>query len=131
MDSYMAVTAHFIDKSTWSRKSVVRECLPFPEKHSAENISKAIDRSINNYNLNGKVYLVVRDNAANVVKAMDVSGLNHVGCFLHALHLIISNSMKRSAEDNNEDSFVIEKVFVSFNNFICKTVRFVLKLLRL
>jgi len=29
--------------------------------------------------------LVVRDNAANIVKAVNDGGLKHVGCFLHGV----------------------------------------------
>lgn len=93
VDAYMAITVHFISRDSWERKIVVLECLPFPEKHTAKNISRVLRRVLDEYKLSKKLHLVVRDNAINVVKAMEIGKYEHVGCFLHALHLVVEKNL--------------------------------------
>lgn len=93
VDSYMAFTVHFVHQSLWARKVVVLDCVPFPERHTAANIQKALQKVLDEYSLSEKLHLIVRDNGANVVKAMELGGFENVGCFLHATHLIVENSL--------------------------------------
>lgn len=93
VDSYMSFTVHFIHQSLWVRKVVVLDCMPFPERHTAENIKKALQKVLDDYGLSGKLHLIVRDNGTNVVKAMQLGGFKNVGCFLHAIHLIVQKSL--------------------------------------
>ena len=85
MDAYMALTIHFIKKATWQRKSAVLQCLPFAESHTAENLLLALESAFSEYKIRERLHLVVRDNAANIVKAVNDGGLKHVGCFLHGV----------------------------------------------
>ena len=56
---------------------------------------------ISEWNLNKKIHLVVRDGGANIVKALHLSGLESITCFLHILHLVVSNALtcQRSISD--------------------------------
>ena len=95
MDAYMALTIHFIKKATWQRKSAVLQCRTFAESHTAENLLLALESAFSEYKIKKRLHLVVRDNAANVVKAVNDGGLKHVGCLLHGLHLVVTNSLKK------------------------------------
>ena len=95
MDAYMALTIHFIKKAAWQRKSAVLQCLPFAESHTAENLLLALESAFSEYKIRERLHLVVRDNAANIVKAVNDGDLKHVGCFLHGLHLVVTNSLKK------------------------------------
>ena len=39
------------------------------------------------------VHMIIRDNAANMVKAMVDGGYSHFGCFAHSLQLIVHDSV--------------------------------------
>jgi len=91
VDSYMSVTVHYISP-TWDRKIVTLDCLPFPEKHTAENIAKIMQRTLDDFSLSDKLHLIVRDNASNVVKSMELGRFASSGCFLHGLNLVVSNN---------------------------------------
>ena len=39
------------------------------------------------------MFTCVCDNASNMVNGVNNAGLTHLGCFLHILHLIITNSI--------------------------------------
>ena len=95
MDAYMALTIHFIKKATWQRKSAVLQCLPFAESHTAENLLLVLESAFSEYKIRERLHLVVRDNAANIVKAVNDGRLKHVRCFLHGLHLVVTNSLKK------------------------------------
>ena len=77
------------------RKSAVLQCLPFAESHTVENLLLALESPFSEYKIRERLHLVVRDNAANIVKAVNDGGLKHVGCFLHGLHLVVTNSLKK------------------------------------
>ena len=71
MDAYMALTIHFIKKATWQRKSAVLQCRTFAESHTAENLLLALESAFSEYKIKERLHLVVRDNAANIVKSRE------------------------------------------------------------
>lgn len=93
MDAYMAVTVHYIDNKTWTRKSLVVACIPFKQNHTAANLALMLEGVLTDFGLLRKVHVVVRDNGINVVNALEQANFNHVGCFLHGLHLVVKNSI--------------------------------------
>ena len=95
MDAYMSVTIHFIMQRSWEKKSMVLECLSFNESHSSENLIKAFLQSVFlEFGIENCTHAIVRDNAANIVKVTNEDGWKNLGCFLHGLHLVITNSLK-------------------------------------
>ena len=68
--------------------------MPFAESHTAENLLLALESTFSEYKIRDRLHLVVRDNAAKIVKAVNDGGLKHIGCFLHDLHLV-TNSLKK------------------------------------
>ena len=94
MDTYMSVTVQFILQKVWDKKSMVLECLPFKENHTSENLIKALQSAFLEYDIENSIHAIVQDNAANIVKATNEGGWKNIGCFLHGLHLVVTNSLK-------------------------------------
>ena len=90
-DSYISLTLHFLNDS-FEQKMVVLGCFPFNAEHSAANILKMVEENVAEFDITDKIHCFVRDNAANMVAAFDISVWSHVGCFLHILQ-VISNGL--------------------------------------
>lgn len=72
----MAITIHFVD-SNFLLKSVLISCSPlFNESPTSINLSKQIKKSIEEWNLEGKIELTVSDNASNIKNALSLLQLN-------------------------------------------------------
>ena len=64
----------------------------FPGSHTGENIAKMFEAMFKEWLIEKeRVHLIVRDNAANVVKAMKDGGYADLGCFAHTLQLYNSS----------------------------------------
>jgi len=85
--SFIAITAHYLD-TDFNFKSVLLECVAFEESHTSHNLKVKIESVITDWELNGKVVLVVSDNAYNIVGAITNLKLKHFGCFAHSLNLL-------------------------------------------
>ena len=66
---------------------MVLECLPFNESHSSENLIKALQSVFLEFGIENCIHAIVRDNAANIVKATNKGGWKNLGCFLHDIWL--------------------------------------------
>ena len=91
MDSFIGLTGHFIT-SQFERHTCVLRCQHFPNSHSGENITAIIKKITSDYKIKPhKMFTCVSDNASNMINGTNNAGLTHLGCFLHILHLIITN----------------------------------------
>lgn len=93
MESFITVTAHFIDKA-WKLVTVNLVTAPFEEKHTAENLLTFLKNQTDSWNITHKVTLAVSDNAANILRALRLSPWDNFGCNAHKLNLIVQNAMK-------------------------------------
>lgn len=80
-------------RETWERKALVIECVPFPKHHTAENLADELMTVLHELQAAENVHLIVRDNATNIVNATALMGFSSTGCFLHGLHLAVTNSL--------------------------------------
>lgn len=87
-DSYIAVTAHFVNKQ-FDLQSVLLECSEVTERHTGIHLSEVLQRIITEWQLDGKVVLVVSDNANNIKNAINILRLKHLGCFAHTINLVV------------------------------------------
>ncbi|CAH0562953.1 unnamed protein product [Brassicogethes aeneus] len=93
--NFMAVTAHFINEN-FKNQSMLLDCSSFGETHTSQNLSKELKRVILEWNLEGKILMVISDNAANIRKAIkDELKLNHLGCYAHTINLVAQDELKQ------------------------------------
>ncbi|XP_065109329.1 zinc finger BED domain-containing protein 4-like [Paramisgurnus dabryanus] len=67
-----------------------------------ESIAAAMEMMLNTWKIDkSKVHVVLRDNATNVIKAMNCLGVPSLGCFAHTLQLIVNEGLlsQRSVSD--------------------------------
>lgn len=57
-----------------------------------------MDNLITEFNIQGKVYCIVTDNASNAVCAVDKLKLRHLPCFVHSLNLVVENIITKIPE---------------------------------
>nr|CAI5851084.1 unnamed protein product [Callosobruchus analis] len=80
-ENFLEVTAHFIE-SKFEVQSVLLDCVSFSVSHTK-------------WNLEGKILIVISDNAANMKKAInDELPLKNFGCYAHTINLIAQDSLK-------------------------------------
>lgn len=75
--SYMGITAHFLEDA--HIRSVLLGLKTLSSSHTAENIRESLRKTINEWNLEGKVNCIVTDNASNMVNAIRLLGVTHLG----------------------------------------------------
>lgn len=99
-DSFISFTAHWIDND-YNYKHIVLNARHFPGSHNSENISRMLNNMIMEWNLKNKIYLVIRDSGSNIVKGVKDTNLKSESCFLHNLHLIVTDALnsQRAVKD--------------------------------
>ena len=91
--SLMSLTAHWLSQK-FERKSAILFAQPFDSSHTGEAICKMVLQMLQLWELGKeRIHLVIRDNAANMVKGMTDAGLPDLGCFAHTLQLVIHDGI--------------------------------------
>jgi len=94
VDSYISLTAHYIDEK-FNRHLLVLDTLLVSERHTAQNLLSKILAMLEAWEINQKrVTCFVRDNAANITAATREGGFCHIGCVDHTLQLVITDGLK-------------------------------------
>lgn len=64
--SFLAVTAHWIDKATWTLKEVIIGFEPVNGPHTGENLAAVFIDVLEEFDLGKKLFTVTTDNASNM-----------------------------------------------------------------
>ena len=89
----LSLTAHWLTES-FERMSAVLNVLPLDESHTGQYLAKKYEEMLASWKIPlNEVHLVLRDNAANMVKAMRDSALPSFGCFAHSLQLVVNDEV--------------------------------------
>jgi len=89
--AFVGVSAHWI-RNAWEHTFAVLNCEEFSGKHTGENMAAKFESVLNEWNIpKESVHVVIRDNAANTVKAFECAALSSFGCSLHTLQLAIND----------------------------------------
>ncbi|XP_036340468.1 zinc finger BED domain-containing protein 1-like [Rhagoletis pomonella] len=90
--SYIAVTAHFIDKNT-TLCSALLCCRELDCSHTGENLYGFLKEVTANWGISNKVAAIVTDNAANALSGVRLGEWRSIGCFAHLLNLIVQKAI--------------------------------------
>lgn len=93
VDSYMAVTIHFISDS-WEMQSWCLGCAAMHSDHTGENIREVLEETvIQTWKLDmARLSGITTDNASSNIKAFKEKPYHWVPCFGHNLHLAVNKS---------------------------------------
>lgn len=93
-DSFMGVTAHFIDEK-FELKSVLLEVCLFEGSHTSINLATELNRIVSDWKLQDKILLTISDNASNIKKAIIYDlAWKHYGCLAHTINLVAQDGLK-------------------------------------
>lgn len=82
--AYMTVTAHFV-KPDWEMVNLVLQTRELPGQHTSQHLADAIQQCCVEWFILKPP--VTTDNAANVVKAVNILTFQHIPCLAHTLNL--------------------------------------------
>lgn len=91
-DSFISLTSHITDKD-FNYSHAVLNAKHFPGSHKSEHISRILLDIITEWDISAKIYIVVRDGGKNIVKGVNDANLESESCFLHNLHLIVTDAL--------------------------------------
>ncbi|GJT27013.1 zinc finger BED domain-containing protein RICESLEEPER 2-like protein [Tanacetum coccineum] len=124
-DSYMCVTAHWIEPGTWQMMKRVISFEEFPSPHTGGALFKMLTKVLTNFNLEDKVMSITLDNASNNTSAMDKLKLKyeppmggrfyHSRCVAHIINLVVQAGLEVPAIDAIRESFktMLKDIFKS------------------
>ncbi|XP_048020934.1 E3 SUMO-protein ligase ZBED1-like [Megalobrama amblycephala] len=92
-ESYMSVTAHYIDE-LWNLVSYVLQTTEVQTDHRSVSLAEMLTKAMEEWGLLSKDPAIVTDNAANMICAVEITGLTHVGCFEHIINLASQAGLK-------------------------------------
>ncbi|OWZ19984.1 Zinc finger BED domain-containing hypothetical protein [Phytophthora megakarya] len=94
----MALTIHYLTKDFDSRVWAL-EVEHFPGKHSGIAISAETTKAMERWGLDkNRCSMLLRDSAANVTLAGDITGVRHMSCLAHTMHLVVAGSLQVKKE---------------------------------
>lgn len=99
--SMLSLTAQWLDEDFNLQQAMLhaQEC---PGSHTAAMICQAFNTMLAHWNITkDQVHVVLRDNARNMIKAMEECGLASLGCVAHTLQLAVNEAVlsQRSIAD--------------------------------
>lgn len=89
-ESYMSVTAHYIDEE-WNLISYVLQTTEVETDHRSASLAEMLTAALEEWGLMSKDPAIV---AANMVRAVEIMGLSHIGCFAHIINLASQAGLK-------------------------------------
>ncbi|GJY89217.1 zinc finger BED domain-containing protein RICESLEEPER 2-like protein [Tanacetum coccineum] len=123
--SYMCVTAHWIEPSTWQMMKRVISFEEFSSVHSGTNLKYMLEKVFVMYGLKEKIMSITLDNASNNTSAMDKLKLKydppmggrfyHSRCVAHIINLVVQAGLKVPIINQMKESFkqMLKDVFKS------------------
>ena len=91
--SLLSLTAHWLTDN-FLKKSAVLHVQPLEDSHTGVYLAEVYKKMFDNWKVRAnQIHLVLRDNAANMVKAMREASLPSFGCFAHSLQLVVEDGV--------------------------------------
>lgn len=91
----ISLTAHWFDEKASNMQHAILNASEFPGSHTGERIALKLHEMLHNWSITTThVHLILRDNAANMLKGLDDAELPNVGCFIHTLQLVVLDGLE-------------------------------------
>lgn len=118
IEALMSLTAHYVN-TEWERVQVVLNVKAMTGSHTATYISDLFLEMLKEWAIDPKrVLLVLRDNSANVVKAMKVMEMPGLSCCAHTLQLVVQDALA-SQRVVGDVLARLKRCATHFNHSIC------------
>ncbi|GJX15972.1 zinc finger BED domain-containing protein RICESLEEPER 2-like protein [Tanacetum coccineum] len=133
--SYLCVTAHWIEPSTWQMMKRVIAFEDFPIPHTGGRLARMLRNTFVRFNLVDKVLSITLDNASNNTSAIDKLKLKyeppmegrfyHSRCVAHIINLVVQEGLKVKSINAIKESFktMLKDVFKSGGTNFQKYIR--------
>ncbi|XP_077972379.1 zinc finger BED domain-containing protein 4-like [Styela clava] len=93
-ESLISLTVHFIN-CNWERFQIVLNIKAMHGSHTGEYIGTTFLDLLQQWNIDkNRVFLVLRDSGANMVKGLNMVELPNLSCFAHSLQLVINDGLQ-------------------------------------
>ncbi|XP_036067644.1 zinc finger BED domain-containing protein 4-like [Oryzias melastigma] len=99
--SLLSLTAQWVDSAFVLRHATLH-AQEFRGSHTAERIKEAVEKMLTNWGIDKqRVHVILRDNAANMKRAMSEMGVRSAGCVAHLCQLCVHEGVlaQRSVTD--------------------------------
>lgn len=96
-ESYMGVTAHFIDDKT-KLCSILLTYEAYDDWQTSENLCEFLKNAMREWDISHKVTAIVSDNASNIINTVKLGQWRSIGCFVHTLNLVIQTATKEISD---------------------------------
>ncbi|CAH1107057.1 unnamed protein product [Psylliodes chrysocephalus] len=106
--SFIAVTAHYIDTERVKLCSNLLGCLEYNDSHTGANLCQFLRDEMLKWNIQNKVGAVVSDNAANILLAVHLGGWRSIGCFAHSLNLTVQSGIEQISDTVKKVKDIVE-----------------------
>ena len=104
IESYLCVTAHWVDTQSWQmmKRTIAFDLFPYP--HTGDNLFDILDNVIITFNLQDKIFSMAFDNASNNNVAVEKLKLKykpicnsdffHSRCTAHIINLVVGDGLQ-------------------------------------
>ena len=99
--SLMSLTGHWINKDFTLHQTTLNAS-SIPGSHTGEAMHLEFNKMLSDWDLQKEqVHVVLRDNASNAKAAFNLAGVDHQGCFVHTIQLVVHDAIKEQRSVND------------------------------
>ncbi|XP_039591329.1 zinc finger BED domain-containing protein 4-like isoform X2 [Polypterus senegalus] len=89
----LSMTAQWLDEE-YNMHRATLHAQELPGSHTAQTINNTFEKIFQHWNIGKEtVHVVLRDNARNMIKAMELCGVASLGCMAHTLQLAVNEAV--------------------------------------
>ena len=94
-DSFLGISVHFVRE--WKLRSYILQTREVRESHTAEVVARNLESMLSEWKLEEKLVSMTRDNARNIVAALNKLHWQQIPCTAHTLQIAVNQGLKLQA----------------------------------